>query len=427
MRIVVGGLTGSGWERLERTLGGWASLVAPAGRVLELAGPGAPEPGLRDLADRTGPILLTLDDVDSGPALDRAARLLDGGPDTLLIIGYASPGEAAAHALLHGRAPDAALQGWAAGAGAALAFMDARPEAVLLVHVDAALGDLQAFAARLADHAGAEIPALSSERAAGDGRLALFMQAGASLADDAELADLFERLEAVSAMGGGDAVLPDAQELVKAGRARASERAARAADLAQAARRKDEALDKREAALARLKDERRRQLNAQEAMRSEYEARLEALGGALKAERERAQALERRLALIHASPSWKVVDFLRALAAPWRKLTSRSSSGDRAALVRGSEFFDAHWYQSRYRDVADSGFDPAEHYLRAGWREGRDPGPRFSSSAYLELHADVARAGLNPLVHYLETGRMEQRAIAPAQGGAKPAEPGGAE
>ena len=44
--------------------------------------------------------------------------------------------------------------------------------------------------------------------------------------------------------------------------------------------------------------------------------------------------------------------------------------------------------------------DPAFHYLVHGNGEGRDPGPFFSTKAYLARHPDVAQAGLNALVHY---------------------------
>src|SRR5699024_10326884 len=52
-------------------------------------------------------------------------------------------------------------------------------------------------------------------------------------------------------------------------------------------------------------------------------------------------------------------------------------------LLQHSELFDAAWYLAEYPDVADSRVDPAEHYLRFGAHEGRDPGPLFQSDTYL--------------------------------------------
>jgi len=82
------------------------------------------------------------------------------------------------------------------------------------------------------------------------------------------------------------------------------------------------------------------------------------------------------------------------------------------STVSRSLLFDAEWYRARYADVAGSGVDPALHYLRYGWREGRRPGPAFDGDAYLSANADVAKAGINPLVHYLAYGALENRALA---------------
>jgi hypothetical protein len=67
-------------------------------------------------------------------------------------------------------------------------------------------------------------------------------------------------------------------------------------------------------------------------------------------------------------------------------------------------FFDPAWYVDRYQDVASSGVDPLEHYLRTGWREGRDPHPLFSTNWYLSQR-DVGRWRRSPLEHYLRRGR----------------------
>jgi glycosyltransferase involved in cell wall biosynthesis len=83
-------------------------------------------------------------------------------------------------------------------------------------------------------------------------------------------------------------------------------------------------------------------------------------------------------------------------------------------LLRGSSFFDSKWYLDRYADVAAAGLDPVDHYTRFGANEGRDPGPRFSSSAYLASRKDVAAASLNPLIHFLRFGIAEHPGPPPA-------------
>lgn len=82
---------------------------------------------------------------------------------------------------------------------------------------------------------------------------------------------------------------------------------------------------------------------------------------------------------------------------------------DESRRVRDSGLFDAAWYGARYPDVAGTGLDPVDHYLRVGVRLGRDPSAKFSTSWYLESNPDVARSGANPLVHYLNFGKDEGR------------------
>ncbi len=65
----------------------------------------------------------------------------------------------------------------------------------------------------------------------------------------------------------------------------------------------------------------------------------------------------------------------------------------------------------RNPDIAQAKLNPSLHYLRHGGFEGRDPGPNFSNTLYLDTYEDVKASGINPLVHYLTTGRKEGRVI----------------
>ena len=73
---------------------------------------------------------------------------------------------------------------------------------------------------------------------------------------------------------------------------------------------------------------------------------------------------------------------------------------------------DGAFYRAVNPDLAGSGLDPIAHYAASGWREGRDPAPWFSTTAYLKAYPEVAKAGWNPLHHYLAVGRREGREIA---------------
>lgn len=91
---------------------------------------------------------------------------------------------------------------------------------------------------------------------------------------------------------------------------------------------------------------------------------------------------------------------------PWRARLSRHARRMQreTAQIRQSELFDPEWYLAEYPDVANTGIDPAEHYLLHGGFEGRNPGPEFDSDRYLFDHPDLADSGINPLLHYLRSG-----------------------
>lgn len=72
---------------------------------------------------------------------------------------------------------------------------------------------------------------------------------------------------------------------------------------------------------------------------------------------------------------------------------------------------DSDFYRQVNADLSYDEIDPPRHYDLVGWREGRDPAPWFSTSAYLNLHADVAAGGENPFFHYLSRGWGEGREI----------------
>lgn len=79
-------------------------------------------------------------------------------------------------------------------------------------------------------------------------------------------------------------------------------------------------------------------------------------------------------------------------------------------LARVQAEFDAAFYLSANKDVADAGADPFEHFMVFGAREGRDPRPDFFLRRYLDLNVDVKEAGVNGFVHWVLNGRAEGRA-----------------
>lgn len=96
--------------------------------------------------------------------------------------------------------------------------------------------------------------------------------------------------------------------------------------------------------------------------------------------------------------------------------TSRGKTGRRAVPLTPEQHaavaaeFDAAFYLAVNPDVAGSGMDPLDHFVRTGWLEDRDPNAGFSVRDYLEANPDVGAANLNPFAHYLVAGRAEGRA-----------------
>ena len=102
--------------------------------------------------------------------------------------------------------------------------------------------------------------------------------------------------------------------------------------------------------------------------------------------------------------------FARNLLGRLPGLAARARSAVRTpdeALV--ADAMDPDWYRAMNPDVAAAGADPVDHFLRHGWREGRDPVAAFSVRDYLDLYPDIAEAGINPFLHWLKAGKTEGR------------------
>lgn len=81
-------------------------------------------------------------------------------------------------------------------------------------------------------------------------------------------------------------------------------------------------------------------------------------------------------------------------------------------IIKKSALFDENWYLKTYPNVAKEEIDPAEHYLKYGWKEGYNPSPLFDGNLYLDFYEDVAASGINPLVHYEVFGQKKRFKVA---------------
>ena len=76
------------------------------------------------------------------------------------------------------------------------------------------------------------------------------------------------------------------------------------------------------------------------------------------------------------------------------------------ALLESTPLFDKTWYFSKYPEATRLGISAAEHYLRHGALEMRQPSIYFDPQYYLvEQSPELQGTGLNPLIHFLRTGR----------------------
>ena len=73
------------------------------------------------------------------------------------------------------------------------------------------------------------------------------------------------------------------------------------------------------------------------------------------------------------------------------------------------ENFNKEFYLSQFPDEKPE--NPLLHYLTSGWKEGKDPSPKFSTSAYLSNNSDILEAGYEPFSHWLTFGRGENRQV----------------
>ena len=77
-------------------------------------------------------------------------------------------------------------------------------------------------------------------------------------------------------------------------------------------------------------------------------------------------------------------------------------------LIKKSDLFDSKYYLSQNEDVKKAKMNPIKHYLKFGWKEGRNPSEKFNGNEYLNKRPDVRVAGICPLVHYIKFEKEEK-------------------
>jgi glycosyltransferase involved in cell wall biosynthesis len=77
--------------------------------------------------------------------------------------------------------------------------------------------------------------------------------------------------------------------------------------------------------------------------------------------------------------------------------------------INRSGLFDPDYYIRTYPDVQRTYKNPIMHYIKIGWREGKNPSANFDTIYYLRENTDVRHARTNPLVHFIKFGQAEER------------------
>jgi len=72
-------------------------------------------------------------------------------------------------------------------------------------------------------------------------------------------------------------------------------------------------------------------------------------------------------------------------------------------IITKSGLFDRRYYLKEYPDVRKKDIDPLWHFLRIGWREGRNPSEDFDMSMHLAKREDTKDSSLNPLIQYIKS------------------------
>lgn len=78
-------------------------------------------------------------------------------------------------------------------------------------------------------------------------------------------------------------------------------------------------------------------------------------------------------------------------------------------VAASSGLIDPNYYLINGADVHEAKLDPAEHFCRYGFREGRKPNIYFDMHWYVQTNPLVGRLGINPVVHYVLEGEMAGR------------------
>src|SRR5574344_1598833 len=88
----------------------------------------------------------------------------------------------------------------------------------------------------------------------------------------------------------------------------------------------------------------------------------------------------------------------------------KNKYNDEYETVKNSNFFDKVWYLNNNPDVKNDVMDPAEHYIKYGWREGRAASAKFSTKCYIKNNdIDPDTILFDPIYDYIKNSNRNKK------------------
>ena len=78
-------------------------------------------------------------------------------------------------------------------------------------------------------------------------------------------------------------------------------------------------------------------------------------------------------------------------------------------IIKNSGLFDEKYYLLTYEDVRKSDINPLKHYIKNGWKEGRNPSANFDTNKYLEKYPELRDKNICPLIDKIINDRNTKK------------------
>ena len=98
---------------------------------------------------------------------------------------------------------------------------------------------------------------------------------------------------------------------------------------------------------------------------------------------------------------WKAAKFINPLT---------KQAKEEYRIIKKSRLFDSKYYRKTYSNLGIHKLFPLRHFVKYGWKEGRNPNSSFDTLFYLATYPEPLNLGMNPLFHYINNKNSESLA-----------------